>query len=610
MKRYLIVVLLLFGVLLGMAGEVRLKVIPGNGKRTIETGDLFYITIEVVNLDGSPSKPTTVPGAAVNYFDRTGSSMRSTSINGHVTTERSYTWTMTLRAKSEGSYSFGPVSVGGVKSNVVKYNIGKPMPAQDPTVGRGNSNRGCADTPDDDSKPRYIGHGDQNLFLRANVTKTTAYEQEALVYTVKLYTNYDAVKFIGATSAPKFNGFVIEESKDISQQLSYETHEGQTYATAIIARYIIFPQMTGKLKVTGNTYTISVDRREYFHDPFFGGMAYSQPLQLNVTPNDLTIDVKALPMPKPGDFSGGVGRFQITSQLKDSEFKTNQTASIVYTVTGTGNLKYIQMPDLATIYPPQLEIYTPTTTQNVSVGSTNTSGNVTFDYSFMPIEEGTFKIPDVQLIYFNPETGQYEKSTAKGYNITVGKGKGSAKSQVRKRQHFDPTLQKVDIGRLHRKHEPIVYKGYYWLWFIIPTVLLAGSVAGWWRYNSLHKDMTALNMRRANKIARRRLRRAAAAMRKKNRDLFYDELLTALWGYLGDKLKMPTSELLRDNIRQKLDAKGIPSAVTDRLINLMDEAEFAKYSSAGGDQSMERDYKEAIASINELEDAFRNASHD
>ena len=175
MKRYLIVVLLLFEVLLGMAGEVRLKVIPGNGKRTIETGDLFYITIEVVNLDGSPSKPTTVPGAAVNYFDRTGSSMRSASINGHVTTERSYTWTMTLRAKSEGSYSFGPVSVGGVKSNVVKYNIGKPMPAQDPTVGRGNTNRGGADTPDDGSKPRYIGHGDQNLFLRANVTLPWAF---------------------------------------------------------------------------------------------------------------------------------------------------------------------------------------------------------------------------------------------------------------------------------------------------------------------------------------------------------------------------------------------------------------------------------------------------
>lgn len=609
-KRYLTVVLMvLFGVLLGMAGEVRLKVIPGTGKRSIETGDLFYITIEVVNLDGSPSKPSSVPGATVNYFARTGSSMRTTIINGHGTTEQSYTWTMTLRAKSEGSYSFGPVTVGGVKSNVVKYNIGKPMPAQDPVTHRPD-NRGAAQSAEDDDKPRYIGHGDQNLFLRANVTKTSAYEQEALVYTVKLYTNYDAVKFIGATAAPKFNGFVIEESKDISQQLSYETYDGKTYATAIIARYIIFPQMTGKLKVSGNTYTISVDRREYFHDPFFGGMAYSQPLQLNVTPNDLVIDVKPLPQPRPNDFSGGVGRFQITSQLKGTEFRTNQTASIVYTVTGTGNLKYIQMADLAALYPPQLEIYTPTTTQNVNVGANNTSGNVTFDYSFMPTEEGTFSIPEVNLVYFNPETGQYEKSTAKGYSITVGKGQGSSKSQARKRQRFDPELQKVNIDRLHRKHDPIVYKGYYWLWFIIPTVLLLGSVAGWWRYNSLHKDMTALNMRRANKIARRRLRRAAAAMKKKNRDLFYDELLTALWGYLGDKLKMPTSELLRDNIRQNLDAEGIPANVTDRLINLVDEAEFAKYSSAGGDQSMEGDYREAIASINELEDAFRNASHD
>lgn len=600
--------LLLFGTLLAIAGEVRLSVSPGHGKRTIETGDLFYITIEVINLDGSPSKPQSVPGATINYFDRTGTSMSTTSINGHVTTQKSYTWTMTLRAKNEGSYSFGPISVGGVKSNVVKYNIGKPMPSQQTNPSRGNIAGNAVDANDGD-KPQYIGHGDQNLFLRANVTKTSAYEQEALVYTVKLYTNYDAVKFIGTTAAPKFNGFVIEESKDISQQLSYETYNGKTYATAVIARYIIFPQMTGNLKVSGNTYTISVDRREYYHDPFFGGMAYSQPLQLNVTPNDLIINVKPLPQPRPADFCGGVGRFSISSQLKDSEFKTNQTSSVVYTVSGTGNLKYVQMPDLATLYPPQLEIYTPTTTQNVSVGSTNTSGNIVFDYSFMPVEEGVYKIPEVRLVYFNPESGQYETSTAKGYTISVGKGQGSAKSQVRKRLRFNSELQKVNVDRLHRKHAPMVYKWYFWLWYVIPVILLTGSVVGWWRYNSIHKDMAALNMRRADKIARRRLRKAASAMKKKNRDLFYDELLTALWGYLGDKLKMPTSELLRDNIRQNLENNSIPSSVTDRLINLVDEAEFAKYSSAGGDQSMERDYKEAIAAINELEDAFRETKH-
>lgn len=603
-RNYILGVLLIFGSLLGMAGEVRLSVSPGHGKRSIETGDLFYITIEVFNLDGSPAKPQSVPGATVNYFDRTGSSMSTTSINGHVTTERAFTWTMTLRAKSEGSYSFGPITVGGVKSNVVKYNIGKPMPSRQPVIPQGGNNHDMSDNTDSD-KPKFIGHGDQNLFLRANVTKTTAYEQEALVYTVKLYTNYDAVKFIGATSAPKFNGFVTEESKDISQSLSYETLNGKTYATAIIARYIIFPQMTGNLKVTGNTYTISVDRREYFNDPFFGGLAYSQPLQLNVTPNDLTINVKPLPSPRPADFSGGVGRFSITSQMKDKQFKTNQTSSVVYTVSGVGNLKYVQMPDLATIYPPQLEIYNPTTTQDVNVGTTNTSGSIIFDYSFMPVEEGTFTIPDVRLVYFNPESEQYETSVAKGYTITVGKGEGSAKSQVRKRLKFNSELQKVNVSKLRKTHEPMVYKWTYWLWFIIPVTILVGAMIGWWRYNSMHKDMAALNMRRADKIARRRLRRAAAAMKKRNRDIFYDELLKALWGYLGDKLKMPTSELFRDNIRENLDRRNIPAAVTDRLINLVDEAEFAKYSSAGGDRSMEHDYKEAIASINELEDAFR-----
>ena len=604
-KRYLsVLIALLAGIMAMQAAEVRIEVSPGPGRRSIEVKDLFYITIEVVNLDGSPAQPSNVPGAKLVYFDRTGSSSSFTSINGKTSRSTSYTWTATLRAEKEGNFSFGPVVVGGVKSNVVHYNIGKAMPAQRQSAAHPQGAAGRQGGQDDD-KPQYIGHGDQNLFLRANVTKTTAYEQEALVYTVKLYTSYDAVKFIGATAAPKFDGFVVEESKDISQSLSYETYNGKSYATAIIARYIIFPQMTGALKVSGNTYTISVDRREYYHDPFFGSMAYSQPLQLNVTPNDLVINVKPLPAPKPVDFSGGVGKFNITSQLKDTEFKSNQTASIVYTVSGTGNVKYVQMPDLATLYPPQLEIYTPTSTQNVKVGSTSVSGNVSFDYSFMPLEEGTFKIPDVKMVYFNPETGQYETSVAKGYTITVQKGKGSAKSQARKRLHFDSELQTIDMDRLHKVHRPVVYKGAYWLWFIIPASILLLSLGLWIRYNRMHKDMAALNMRRADKIARRRLHKAAAAMKKKNRDLFYDELLTALWGYLGDKLKMPTSELLRDNIRQTLESRNIPENVTERLIALVDEAEFAKYSSAGGDSAMDRDYKEAIEAINELEDAFR-----
>lgn len=585
------------------ASSVKLTESPARGKRAIEVGDVFYIYIEVTDLRDRPSVPSSVPGAKILYFDHTAQMSQMTSVNGNVRQSTSDTWTVTLKAQKEGTFSFGPVSVGGVKSNVLRYTIGK----QGSSGGGREPSRQqpSAATDDDSSKPKFIGKGDGNLFMKASVSETNVYEQQALVYTVKLYTTYDAIKFIGATAAPKFDGFVVEESKAISNSLSYETYNGKSYATAVIARYIIFPQMTGQLKVVGNTYTVSVDQREYYHDPFWGNMAVSSPLQLNVSPNDLVVNVRPLPAPKPADFSGGVGKFTLSSQLKSKDFKTNQAASIEYIVTGTGNLKYVQLPDLSTLYPAQLEVYTPTTDVKANVGSSNVSGSVSFDYSFMPLEEGTFKIPSIRLVYFNPETGKYETSESKGYDITVGKGKSSGKSQTNSRLRFDPELQDVDASDLSLVHIPYIYKWVYWLWFILPFAMLSISGIVYRNYMKSHADLAAFNSRRANKLAGRRLRKAYANMKKGNVEAFYDELLIALWGYLGDKLKMPTSELMRDNIKAVLDKNGIPEEQTAKLLESLDNCEYVKYSPDSGKASMKKSYDEAIDVINSLERSFK-----
>lgn len=585
------------------ASSVKLTESPARGKRAIEVGDVFYIYIEVTDLRDRPSVPSSVPGAKILYFDHTAQMSQMTSVNGNVRQSTSDTWTVTLKAQKEGTFSFGPVSVGGVKSNVLRYTIGK----QGSSGGGREPSRQqpSAATDDDSSKPKFIGKGDGNLFMRASVSETNVYEQQALVYTVKLYTTYDAIKFIGATAAPKFDGFVVEESKAISNSLSYETYSGKSYATAVIARYIIFPQMTGQLKVVGNTYTVSVDQREYYHDPFWGNMAVSSPLQLNVSPNDLVVNVRPLPAPKPADFSGGVGKFTLSSQLKSKDFKTNQAASIEYIVTGTGNLKYVQLPDLSTLYPAQLEVYTPTTDVKANVGSSNVSGSVSFDYSFMPLEEGTFKIPSIRLVYFNPETGKYETSESKSYDITVGKGKSSGKSQTNSRLRFDPELQDVDASDLSLVHIPYIYKWVYWLWFILPFAMLSISGIVYRNYMKSHADLAAFNSRRANKLAGRRLRKAYANMKKGNVEAFYDELLIALWGYLGDKLKMPTSELMRDNIKAVLDKNGIPEEQTTKLLESLDNCEYVKYSPDSGKASMKKSYDEAIDVINSLERSFK-----
>lgn len=588
------------------AASVSISVSPQSGRSKIEVNDLFYLTINVSDATVEPQAPQ-LKGARLVYFDMMSGSAQSYTVNGVTRGSYSGRWVATYRALSPGTYTAGPVSIGDAKSNQVKYSVvgsgASASAAPDSHSAPDNSNAKRDDT-DDNGKPKYIGKGDSNLFLRASVSSSSAYEQQALVYTMKIYTTYDGLNFLGATASPKFDGFVVEQSSDISTSWKFEVLDGKTYKSAVVARYIIFPQMTGNLRVVGNTYTVSVSQREYYHDAFWGSLSYSTPLQLNVTPNDLVINVKPLPEPKPADFSGGVGQFSISSSLASHDFKTNQAGSIVYKVKGSGNVKYVQLPDLDALFPPEIEVSTPKATQDINVGSSNTSGSVTFDYSIMPLEEGNFRIPEVKLVYFNPETGKYETSVAKGYDIKVGKGSGPV-SKVSKAPKFDSALMKVDAKDLTSARKPWIFGFPYWLWFIVPVVILLIALILVRRYHSIHADMASFKSNRADKLARKRLRKAAVAMKKNDKELFYHELLLALWGYLGDKLKMPTSELMRDNIRQVLSQKNVSSESIDRFIQVIDECEFAKYSSAAGSESLSQAYDEAAGIIHTMEKEFK-----
>ncbi|MDE5839811.1 MAG: BatD family protein, partial [Muribaculaceae bacterium] len=382
------------------ASKFQLTVATQAGGDDIEVGEQFYVYLKLDNVDAEPSAPE-VPGALVKYFTLSSESSSMSSINGKVTRSHSRTYVATCTASKEGSYSLGPLQVGDVRSNKASYTIvksgsgslSKLQQRQQQRQQQQSSRQGAYVQDQDDSNqgPKFIGKGNDKLFLKASVSKSTAYEQEALVYTVKLYSSYAPIKFIGATEAPKFDGFVVEESDETSRSLHYETYNGQEYATAIIARYIIFPQMTGKLTIKGNTYTVSTDEQEYYDDPYFRMLTVRRPIQLNVTPNDLVIDVKALPTPQPADFSGGVGKFTLTSSLSSASLKTNQPASIVYEVKGSGNLKYVKLPDLNNLYPKQLEVFTPTAEVDAAAKGMTVSGSVKFDYSFTPLELGQYQ---------------------------------------------------------------------------------------------------------------------------------------------------------------------------------------------------------------------------
>ena len=597
-KNILVILISLFCFIVADAAKVSMQVEMPRGKRGIGVGDTFWISVKLTDIDSKLSQPSNVPGAKLVYFSQTGRSSQSTIVNGNFSHTTSVTYTMTLKAEKEGNFKFGPLTVDGIKSNTVSYSIGKKDTSLSQSGGQSSSSQ------DDQNGPKFIGKGDDKLFLRANVSKTSAFEQEALVYTIKLYSSYAGVKFAGATSAPTFDGFVIEESKINTIQMDYETYNGKTYATAEIARYIIFPQTTGDLKVLGNTYTISVNSQEYYKDPDWGHLTINRPVNLNVKPNDLIVKVKPLPSPRPANFSGGVGEFEIKSELQNSKLKTNHAASIVYSISGSGNLKYLKLPDLNNIFPSQLEVYSRSVKENISVNSSNTVGDISFDYSFMPLEEGEYAIPSVELVYFNPSTGKYETKQAKGYNVEVTKGEVSSKSQKKDRLVYNTKLEDVGVNKSSTKL--IVDSLSYWLWYIVPILLLIIAISIYRRRINDLADIDLLKSKKANKVARKRLKKAEICLRAKDVDKFYDEILSAMWGYIGDKLRIPISDLNRENVRQKLGDAGVNSEDLDSLISLIDECEFAKYSSSLGQISMDNVYMHACDVINKLDNSLKS----
>ncbi len=597
--------LILTAIAASAAGKFQISVSTQTGSDDIEVGEQFYVYMKLDNIDGEPSAPD-VPGAIVKYFTLSSQSSSMSSVNGKVTRSSSRTYVATCSASKEGSFSIGPFTVDGVSSNKASYTIVKSGSGSLSKLKQRQQQQqqqsAAPVDPDDQSEgPKFIGKGNEKLFLKASVSKSTAYEQEALVYTVKLYSSYAPIKFIGATEAPKFDGFVVEESDETSKSLHYETYNGQEYATAIIARYIIFPQMTGKLTVKGNTYTVSTDEQEYYDDPYFRMLTVRRPIQLNVTPNDLVIDVKALPSPVPADFSGGVGQFSISSSLPSANLKTNQPASIVYEVKGSGNLKYVKLPDLNALYPKQLEVFSPTADVNAAAKGMSVSGSVKFDYSFTPLEIGQYQIPEVALVYFDPSTRKYERSVAKGYTVEVDKGALSEKSQTKNRLKFEEGL--MPVGKLHKDHPQYIYSFGYWLWFIIPALALGAIIFIYRRHLKSAADIVGTRMRKAGKVAARRLKKAAACMKSNDRERFYDEMLVALWGYVSAKLNIPTSELNRQNVAQRLSEAGASEEVINNLVTVLDDCEFAKYAPGSGEDELKHVYDRGTQVINALEDS-------
>lgn len=599
MKRFSLFILL--GILLicqNMFAQVNFTVQPPT--RVFE-GDRFPITFKLTNAEGSDLNVSQINGCTLLYGPSTSQRQSYQVVNGRATSSSSVEYTYYYKAGKAGQYTIPAASViaDGKRytTKPVNFTIHESADRNTPASQR------PVDVDDVDTQAAGRRVNSDDVFVRIILSKSSAYEQEAIGCTIKLYTKYSISSFM-PTKQPSFDGCLIQEL-DVQPSLNeMETYNGQNYMTAVLKRCIIFPQKSGKLTINSGNYDISVVQYDNVN---MGMFQVRQPREakIKVSSNTGTLNILPLPQPQPDGFTGAVGTFTIDSRLVGNSFRTNDPATLIYTIKGTGNIKYVKEPVID--FPSEFEQYTPKSDIQAEVNGNDVSGSMTIEYTFVPQSVGDFSIGSDKFVYFNPQSKQYVTLTTPAYSIKVAKGVSApATTEQKDVENKNSDIRHIHLGDKHPSqiHTLVVTKSWYWFMYLGFFALTLGLVIVNRRQARLSADVIGRRTAKASKVAGKRLKAAESFMKSGNSEKFYEEMLRALWGYLSDKLSMPVSQLSRENISSTLASKGYSEESTAGLVEVLDECEMARYTPDSSNQ-MDNVYEKGVKVINNLENCKR-----
>jgi tetratricopeptide (TPR) repeat protein len=145
----------------------------------------------------------------------------------------------------------------------------------------------------------------------------------------------------------------------------------------------------------------------------------------------------------------------------------------------------------------------------------------------------------------------------------------------------------------------------YWVSLAV-LVLVFVSLFVVFRHRAIdNANIGKMRGKKANKVATRRLKKAARLRDTNRPGEFYDEVLRALWGYVGDKLNIPVEQLSHDNISDRLSARDVHPSTISQFIGAIDECEFERYAPGDPKGNMNKVYDKAITAIEKIEETMK-----
>lgn len=602
MKSYLIYLFtLLILPLTGVAQDVEFK---ATGPNSVVQGDRFQLVYSI-NQEGQDLRVPDLENFQILMGPTTSQRSQVQIVNGKVSREQEYSYTYILKANSTGSFTIPPatIMVDGEKyeSNSVTIEVIKATQQQQRQSSASSANSNGSVDEDD-------------LFITMRANKTNVYQDEPVLLTTRIYTRVN-LEGISDIQHPAFRNFIAEDLSGTENiEWSLANVNGKTYRVGTYNQKILFPQSNGKLEIepTSIEFLVRIRQTRQSNNIFDNFFDTHRTIRKTVTSDGVTINVKPLPSPRPANFSGFVGKLSMDVSASKKEVQVNDGITLKTVISGTGNLKVAGEPIMD--IPPDFDVFDPNASSNLSVTASGQKGSKTYEQLIIPRHSGTFTIPPVEYVYFDPSIGQYQ--TLKSQTITieveqngeevVDSESAPAGPAVRNResvQFVGKDIRYIKTGNTKLKPANSFFFGSwkFALGYIIPFLLFIVISVIYRQKIKENANIQLKKTRQANKVARKRLKKAAHHLKTGNNEAFYEELSKGLWGYISDKLVIPFADLNRDNVRQELESNGAQTENTETLLEILDTCEYARYAPSGGESKREELYQTAIGVISKLE---------
>ena len=583
--------------------------------RQVSLGERFRLTYQI-NADVDVFTPPKLVGFRILSGPNRSQSSSIQIINGKVNQSINISYTYVLEASQEGEMTI-PLATIKVDGKIYK--------SKELKVIVGASNQQASSNNSNSSTQNKGQLQSSDLYIKAFLSKKNVFIGEKTIVTYRIYTRVP-VSNLSIDKLSSFGGFwsvdLSVDNKKLNQR--EEVINGEQYIVADLKVAALYPQKTGDLVIEPMSLTclaqVQTSRKRttsndplfdsFFNDPFFSN-SYRN-IEKNLKSKPLKVHVKPFPdNGKPANFTGAVGNFTLGSNIDHKELKANEAITLKYTISGEGNIDLL--PDLEVNFPPDFEVYDPKITSKTRKNSRGVSGYKTFEYTIIPRSAGDYEIPSTSFSYFNPKTKSYKTLSSDSYGIIVSRSEnanqnitygGRTKEDVR---YLGKDIRYISL--LPYELEPLDHFFFgstiFYIYLISPLLLLLIIVLVWRKESAKRRNVSLMKNKNATKVAKKRLKEAKSFLKSKAEAEFYNEMGSALWGYVSDRFSIPLAELSAETVSGKLLAKQVNTDIVKEFVDTLNDCEFARFAPGDKASTMEKVYQEGIDVISKIEDQIK-----